>query len=47
MSMALRLHGLEVPALSNEPSPDLLITALEALTRANYKFFETGGSAQS
>ena len=46
-AIALRLHGVEGPALpDNAPSPDLLITALEALGSpdGNHRFFKTGGS---
>ncbi len=47
-TIALRLHAREVPApVDNAPSPDILITALEALGSrdGNYHFFKTGGPA--
>jgi hypothetical protein len=45
LTIALRLHGVDVPALSNEWTPDNMITSVEALSCANYKFFKTGGEA--
>ncbi len=45
LTIALRLHGVDVPGLSNEWTPDNMITALEALSCANYRFFKTGGQA--
>ncbi len=45
LTVALRLHGVDIPALSNEWTPDNMITAVEALSCANYKFFKTGGQA--
>jgi len=43
LRIALALHGEDVPAVTNPPSSDLMITALEALSCANYKFLKTGG----
>jgi hypothetical protein len=45
LTIALRLHGMETPSPTNEPTPDLLLTSLEALSCANYQFFKTGGEA--
>lgn len=45
LTIALRLHGVDVPALSNEWTPDNMITAVEALSCVNYRFFKTGGEA--
>ena len=48
LRIALRLHGAAVPeAPDSEPSPDILITALEALgsPEGNYPFLKTGGVA--
>jgi len=46
-TIALRLHGLEAPAPSARPIPDVLVTALEALgsVDGNHRFFKTGGVA--
>ncbi len=45
LTIALRLHGVDAPELSNEWTPDIMITAVEALSCGNYKFFKTGGQA--
>ena len=45
LRIALALHGEQTPPLSNAPSPDIMITAIEALSCANYKFLKTGGEA--
>jgi hypothetical protein len=45
LTIALRLHGKDAADLTNEWTPDNMITAVEALSRANYKFFKTGGQA--
>jgi hypothetical protein len=47
LTIALRLHGASIPApLANEPSADLMITGVEALSAedGNYKFLRTGGN---
>jgi hypothetical protein len=48
LTIALRAHGAEAPALPDRaPAPDLMLTALEALSSSggNYKFLTTGGAA--
>jgi hypothetical protein len=48
LTIALRLHGVEVPATLEEPhSPDVLITALEALgsPEGNFALLKTGAVA--
>ena len=44
LAIALRLHGVDSAAPSGELSPDVLITAIEALGApgGNYRFLETG-----
>jgi len=43
LTVALRLHGVQPPALTNPPSPDILITAVEALAdpEGNYNLMRT------
>jgi hypothetical protein len=45
-SIALRLHGVDAPALTDDPVPDLLLTAIEALAapEGHHNFFATGGA---
>jgi hypothetical protein len=45
LAIALRLHGEDPGSLNDGPSPDLLITALEALAspEGHYRFLKTGG----
>jgi hypothetical protein len=38
LTIALRLHRVEIPDLSGAPTPDLLLTALEAVACGHYKF---------
>ncbi len=45
LAIALRLYGVETPAPAARPTPDLLLTAVEALGCANYRYFKTGGEA--
>lgn len=47
LSIALRVHGIEAPPPSGPLSPDVLITAVEALStaQANRQIFKTGGAA--
>lgn len=45
LRIALALHGESGPELSNAPSRDIMITAIEALSCANFKFLKTGGEA--
>jgi hypothetical protein len=44
---AMRLHGMTPPELTGEPSPDIMITAVEALSAAegNWKWMSTGDAA--
>jgi len=46
MTIALRLHGADPLPLAGSPTPDLLVTALEALAapEGNYAFLKTGGA---
>lgn len=46
LAIGLRLNGVEPPPPSGDVTPDLLITALEALGTAegNHKFLRTGGN---
>jgi len=41
LAIALRLHNAESPELSGALTPDLLLTALEAVSRGHYKFLST------
>jgi hypothetical protein len=43
LTIALRLHGADVPELSGDPTPDLLLTALEAVACGRYDLLRTGG----
>ena len=47
LAVAMRLHGMTPPELSGDPSADLMITAVEALSAAegNWKLMQTGGTA--
>ncbi|HLH38410.1 MAG TPA: hypothetical protein VKX39_04620 [Bryobacteraceae bacterium] len=45
LAIALRLYGVATPAPTAPPTPDLMLTALEALGCANYRYFKTGGEA--
>ena len=45
LTIALRLYGIETPAPANQVTPDLMLTAVEALSVANYRWFKTGGDA--
>lgn len=45
LTIALRVYGIETPAPVSDPTPDLQITALEALARAKDQIFKTGGEA--
>jgi hypothetical protein len=45
LRIALLLHDQDAPPLSSTPSPDLMITAIEALSLENYKFLKTGAEA--
>jgi hypothetical protein len=45
--VATRLHGMTPPDLTGDPSGDIMITAVEALSAAegNWKLMRTGGAA--
>jgi hypothetical protein len=45
LRIALQLHGEEATPLADRPSPDLMITAIEALSLDHYKFLNVGGRA--
>ncbi|HLX42071.1 MAG TPA: hypothetical protein VKR43_01490 [Bryobacteraceae bacterium] len=47
LAIALRVHGAEPPAPSGDVSPDVLVTAVEALgaPAGNYAFLKAGGAA--
>jgi len=45
LTVALKLYDAGAPEQTGEPTPDLMLTAVEALSRANYRFFKTGGEA--
>ncbi|MBZ5604339.1 MAG: hypothetical protein LAO79_18715 [Acidobacteriia bacterium] len=42
LRIALALHGETGPELPAAPTPDVMITAVEALSCSNYKFLKTG-----
>jgi len=47
LSIALRLHGAQAPEITSEPSKDIMITAIEALSAAegNWKLLKAGEAA--
>jgi len=47
LAIALRMHGVDAPVSSENMSPDLSITAAEALGApgGNFEFFKAGGNA--
>lgn len=45
LTIALRLYGVDTPPPEGDTTPDLLLTAVQALSCANYGFFKTGGEA--
>jgi hypothetical protein len=48
LTVALRLHGAQVPPMAESaPSPDVMITAIEALAapEGNYRLLKTGAAA--
>lgn len=47
LTIAARLHGMTAPELTGDPSSDIMITSVEALSAAegNWKFMRTGGAS--